>query len=102
MTQDGRLRRKRRCPACGTRFATLEVLDGLLVQRPPQEPKPAKPKRTRRARKLESGPAKPKIQKNQKPQRYDDDSVVDFDDADIRSEITEIARELGAFDGRDF
>lgn len=82
-------RRKRKCSACGFRFATIEILDeekGLRVPKPKvdKQPKAPRPKRTRL-------PKQPST-RGVKPRRPEDDY---YEDNSLSEDLWEVARDLG-------
>lgn len=78
LTEDGSLRRKRKCPKCGARHATIEMLDDIDVPfAGPREPSPPKQKKKPEPK----GKPQPKIQGgSKKPARLmtDDDYEEDY------------------------
>lgn len=86
---EGQTRRKRICPSCDHRFATIEILDKgrVLNERKQAAPKPKKEKLPRAIKK----PA-PKRIKVEKSKRYDED---DFYEDPLAEDFREVARELG-------
>ena len=89
---DGKTRRKRSCPLCAHRFATVEVLDEdrpLVTNKVPKERKEVKPKQARPQKKQSS--VKRQIEK--RPDRKDAD--VDYYESTLDEDFYEVARELG-------
>lgn len=89
---EGNTRRKRVCPSCSHRFATVEVLDSgrPLEQRKPTAPKPKKVKLAKPAKKS----ATQRKQKVEKTRRFDDED--EYESANAFDEDFEyVARELG-------
>lgn len=96
---DGKTRRKRSCPSCSHRFATVEILDedrplAVQVQR---ERKEVKDKLARPVKK--SSPKRPKAEKRQ--ERKADE--VDYYESTLDEDFYDVARELGigGFDNYD-
>ena len=89
---EGNTRRKRICPSCSHRFATIEVLDSgrPLEPRKQAAPKPNKTKLAKPAKKS----ATQRKQKVEKTRRFDDEdeyeSATSFDE-----DFEYVARELG-------
>lgn len=89
---EGNTRRKRLCPNCSHRFATVEVLD---TDRPLEQKRatPPRPKTVKQARPKKK-PAPEKRQKVEKAKRFDDE-----DDYEASSSFDEdfeyVAKELG-------
>lgn len=79
LTEDGELRRKRKCPSCGARHATIEILDDVDVPfTGSRQPAPAKQPKKKPEPK---GKPQPKIQGgSKKPARLmsDDDYEEDY------------------------
>lgn len=93
LNTEGMLRRKRVCPACSYRFATVEMLDTGNPLRAAREPKPKVPKPETPPK-----PKKPvaaKAVKERKVRRYDDDEQ-EFGSA-FEEELFDVGRELGIF-----
>lgn len=89
---EGNTRRKRLCPSCSHRFATIEVLDTgrPLEQRKQAAPKPKKA----RVAKSDKKRAPERSVKKEKQKRYDDED--DYVDPSAFDEDFEyVARELG-------
>jgi len=92
LTADGDLRRKRKCPNCGFRYATIEVLDEIniavrgmkkLVEGAPKPPEVVKAKRG------QAQPAK-------KKKREDLDDM--HEEYDYTSDVQDAMRDLGLGD----
>ena len=80
LTDDGSLRRKRKCPQCGARHATIEMLDETTIPfARPRQPSPPKPQPKKKPE--VKGKPQPKIQGgSKKPARLmtDDDYEEDY------------------------
>lgn len=89
---EGNTRRKRICPSCSHRFATIEVLD---TDRPLEQRKQAapKPKKEKLARVLKKREAKRSVKK-EKQKRYDDEDDY-LDSSAFDEDFEYVARELG-------
>ena len=85
-------RRKRICPSCSHRFATIEVLDSgrPLEQRKQAAPKPSKVKLAKPAKKS----ATQRKQKVEKTRRFDDEDEYESTSA-FDEDFEYVARELG-------
>jgi transcriptional regulator NrdR family protein len=81
------VRRKRKCVACGFRFATLEVLDAMRPLRT-REPKPVKTPKPKVSRSPKAVAAKPARREN----NFDDDADLSHG---VSEDLWEVARELG-------
>lgn len=81
------VRRKRKCIACGFRFATLEALDAMRPLRV-QEPKPVKTKRPKVARPSKAIVARPARRET----NFEDDMEPD---TGLSEDLWDVARELG-------
>lgn len=88
---EGNTRRKRICPSCAHRFATIEVLDSdrPLEQRKQAAPRPKKDRVAKPAKK----PAVERAVKKEKQKRYDDEE--DYIDTAFDEDFEYVARELG-------
>lgn len=89
---EGSTRRKRLCPSCAYRFATIEVLDEgrpLVTTRVPKERKEVKRKPT--AKKKKTVAIKKPVEKSTK--RKDDDA--DYYESSLDEDFYDVARELG-------
>ena len=89
---EGNTRRKRLCPSCSHRFATIEVLDSArpLDQRKQATPKPKKAKLAKPAKKS----AAQRRQKVEKVRRFDDEDEY-MDTSAFDEDFEYVARELG-------
>ena len=86
---EGNTRRKRLCPKCSHRFATIEILDtGRPLKTQPTDPEIPKAKVPRPAKK-----GAPKRIKQEKAKRFDDEDGS-YEDA-ISDDFYEVARDLG-------
>lgn len=87
---EGNTRRKRLCPECSHRFATIEIIDGgrPLKTRQPKAPVAKKVKPPRVAKK-----DPPKRIKQEKARRLDDEDG-DYEDT-FSNDFYEVARDLG-------
>lgn len=81
------VRRKRKCVACGFRFATLESLDAMRPLRT-REPKPVKTPRPKVARKSKAVAARP----TRRETNFEDDVEMDHG---LSADLWDVARELG-------
>lgn len=91
LTVDGDLRRKRKCPNCGFRYATIEVLDDIDVAvRGPRKlvETAAKSPAVVQAKRGKAQPAK-------KKRDIDDDMYEEYDPS---SDIQDIVKDLGIGD----
>lgn len=89
LTEEGNLRRKRKCRSCGYRYATIELLDEPNLQsRPTKKVAEVKPVK---AKPLPKG----KPEKTVKKKVVDDDMYESYD-SDY--EVQEIVRDLGLGD----
>lgn len=89
---DGKTRRKRSCPSCSHRFATVEILDEdrpLVTNRIPKERKEVKPKQA----KPKAKPVSKKKQIQQSAERKD--AEVDYYESTLDEDFYDVARELG-------
>jgi len=93
LTVDGDLRRKRKCPNCGFRYATIEVLDDIdvavrgprkLVETAAKSPEVVQAKR---------GKAQPA--KKPKKKEIDDDMYEEYDHS---SDVQDVFKDLGIGD----
>ena len=84
---DHGVRRKRKCVACGFRFATLESLDAMRPLRT-KKPKPVKVPRPKVARPTRTATVRPA----RREKNYEGD--IDFGGS-MSEDIWEVARELG-------
>lgn len=89
---EGNTRRKRICPHCSHRFATIEVLDSArpLDQRKQAAPKPSKPKLAKPAKKS----AAQRKQRVEKARRFDDEDEY-LGETTFDEDFEYVARELG-------
>lgn len=89
---EGNTRRKRICPSCSHRFATIEVLDSgrPLEQRKQAAPKPKKDKLAKPAKKASAQ----RKQKVEKVRRFDDEGEY-MDPSTFDEDFEYVARELG-------
>ena len=87
---EGNTRRKRVCPKCSHRFATIEVLD---TGRPlkTRQPKVRAPKKVKPPRAVKKDA--PKRIKQEKAKRFDEEDAG-YEDA-FSNDFYEVARELG-------
>jgi len=91
LTVDGDLRRKRKCPNCGFRYATIEVLDDIDVAvRGPRKlvEAAAKAPEVVQAKRGKAQPAK-------KKRDLDDDMYEEYDHS---SDVQDVFKELGIGD----
>ena len=91
LTVDGDLRRKRKCPNCGFRYATIEVLDDIdIAVRGPRKlvETAAKPPEVVQAKRGKPQPTKKK--------REDLDDM--YEEYDHTSDVQDAMRELGLGD----
>lgn len=88
---EGTTRRKRLCPACSHRFATIEILDRgrPLTTRKPQAPKPKKERVARPAKKVEAKRRAP-----EKARRFDEETDL-YEGPTLDEDFAAVARELG-------
>ncbi len=88
---DGETRRKRLCPSCAYRFATVEVLDPgrPLVHRVKKQREEVKAKLAKRPKK--SPTPKPKAEKKKERERDD----ADYYESTLDEDFYEVARDLG-------
>ena len=91
---DGLLRRKRECPSCSYRFATIEVLDTvtpLMAREPkPKVPKPETPPKPKK-------PVAAKVVKEKRKVRKFDDSDDYIFGSAFEEELFDVGKELGIF-----
>lgn len=89
---EGNTRRKRICPSCSHRFATIEILDTgrPLEERERKAPQPKKVKLAKPAKK----PAAQRKQKVEKTRRFDDEDDY-ASEASFDEDFEYVARELG-------
>ncbi|UCD39630.1 MAG: hypothetical protein JSV87_04260 [Candidatus Bathyarchaeota archaeon] len=93
LTVDGDLRRKRKCPSCGFRYATIEVLDDIdIAVRGPRKlvETAAKPPEVVQAKRGTAQPAK-KLKKKE----IDDDMYEEYDHS---AGIEDVFKDLGIGD----
>lgn len=95
---EGTTRRKRICPSCTFRFATVEVLDEdrPLAKREPAPPKPKKEKLARPPKRSEA-----KRPKAEKVRRFDDDDGL-YEGSSLDEDFAAVARELGIGDMNEY
>lgn len=88
---EGQTRRKRECPSCSFRFATIEVLDTdrALHTKPG---KPPKPKKEKPARPIKNSAPKRSTAKDIKRPRPEEDSL---EPTSWDEDFYDVARELG-------
>lgn len=87
---EGHTRRKRLCPQCDHRFATIEILDrGRPLRK--DKPKAPAPEKVKPARVPKKEP--PKKLKEQKAKRFDEEDG-DYEDS-FTNDFYEVARDLG-------
>jgi transcriptional regulator NrdR family protein len=88
---EGTTRRKRICPGCAHRFATIEILDRgrPLEARKPAAPKPTKEKLARPVKKVET-----KRQPTEKVRRFDEEDDR-YEGSTLDEDFAAVARELG-------
>jgi transcriptional regulator NrdR family protein len=88
---EGNLRRKRACPKCAHRFATVEILDrGRPLETRKQAP--PKPKKVQ----LERAAPKAEVKRRAEPKaRRFDDEVGEYEGATLDEDFAAVARELG-------
>lgn len=94
---EGQTRRKRLCPQCNHRFATIEILDKgrPLRKDKPKAPVPEKVKPARVPKK-----SAPKKLKEQKVRRFDEEDGH-YEDS-LADDFGEVVRELGIGGFRDY
>jgi len=87
---EGNTRRKRLCPSCSFRFATIEVLDtGRPLET--RQPKAPQPKKVRHARVAKKTAPKREPQQKKKPSLYEEDNDADS----FVDDFEDVVRELG-------
>lgn len=88
---EGTTRRKRLCPSCAHRFATIEILDSgrPLAERQPAPPKPKKDRVARPAKKVEA-----KRRTAEKVRRFDEEDDL-YESSSLDEDFAAVARELG-------
>lgn len=98
LNTQGLVRRRRSCPKCGLRFATIEVMnvhqplgsrEDPEAPPPAPPPKPEKPKQEKPVKVARQRTASPK---REKPRGLDEDIVPWTDDAEDYSRYIEIPR----------
>lgn len=89
---EGETRRKRICPACSYRFATIEVLDTdrLLQSKPGKPPKPKTKKHPERVKAQPKG-RPTKVKENRRPR--DEQDPVDYQAWE--EDFHDVVRDLG-------